>query len=310
MKMRLFEFVGGAIALLAIPAGFDIARTPAHRGASAPLPMVQTVTLPAGRVTWPAPGEFLAGGRPAAAPTAELVFRQPIEIMAYQVTAAAYRGCVGEGACRPLDARLDPADDLPATGVSHDDAVAYARWYSHRTGENWRLPTDAEWAYAAGERFGGEASAAAADPANPAVAWLRRYREEAALRRAPDPAPKPAGHFGANAAGLHDIAGNVWEWTSTCYMRTAFATDGKTVESSIENCGVLAVEGRHRTYMSNFVRDGASGGCAVGTPPDNLGFRLVREPPPLLSLAGLRALARSLNAGFDRLMEGIAERRA
>ena len=45
----------------------------------------------------------------------------------------------------------------------------------------------------------------------------------------------------------------------------------------VENCGVHVVEGFHRTYMSNFIRDGKSGGCAVGTPPDNLGFRLVRE---------------------------------
>lgn len=303
MKMRLFELVGGAIALLAVPTAFDIARTPAHRAAEAPLPFVQTVMLRAGQVTWPAPGEFLVGGRPAAAPRAEVTFRQPLEIMAYQVGAADYLRCVGEGACRALDARVEPAPDLPVTGVSHDDAVAYANWYSRRTGESWRLPTDAEWAYAAGERFGGETSAEADDPANPAIAWIRRYREEAALRRAPDPAPKPAGHFGANAAGLYDIAGNVWEWTSTCYARTTFAKDRKTVESTIENCGVHVVEGRHRTYMSNFVRDAVSGGCAVGTPPDNLGFRLVREPRPLLSLAGLRRLVEDARTGLGRLVE-------
>jgi hypothetical protein len=39
------------------------------------------------------------------------------------------------------------------------------------------------------------------------------------------------------------------------------------------------VEGFHRTYMSNFIRDGKSGGCAVGKPPDSLGFRLVKERP-------------------------------
>lgn len=303
MRKRLFELVGGAVVLLAVPPAFDIARAPSPRGAEAPLPVVQTVALPAGRVTWPAPGEFLAGGRPIAAPRIEATFRRPVEIMAYQVAATDYLRCVGEGACRPLDSRSAPAAGLPVTGVSHDDAVAYANWYSRRTGEGWRLPTDAEWAYAAGERFGGETSAEADDPANPAIAWIRRYREEAELRRAPDPAPRPAGHFGANAAGLYDIAGNVWEWTSTCYVRTAFAKDRKTVESAVENCGVHVVEGRHRTYMSNFVRDGVSGGCALGTPPDNLGFRLVREPRPLLSLEGLRRLARKVQTRFDRLMD-------
>jgi hypothetical protein len=37
------------------------------------------------------------------------------------------------------------------------------------------------------------------------------------------------------------------------------------------------VEGQHRSYMTDFIRDPRSGGCAVGKPPDNLGFRLVRD---------------------------------
>jgi hypothetical protein len=43
-----------------------------------------------------------------------------------------------------------------------------------------------------------------------------------------------------------------------------------------ENCGVRVVEGQHRTYVTDFIRDALAGGCAVGTPPANLGFRLVR----------------------------------
>ena len=43
-----------------------------------------------------------------------------------------------------------------------------------------------------------------------------------------------------------------------------------------ENCGVRVVEGQHRTYVTDFIRDARAGGCAVGTPPANLGFRLVR----------------------------------
>ncbi|TIP54773.1 MAG: formylglycine-generating enzyme family protein, partial [Mesorhizobium sp.] len=57
----------------------------------------------------------------------------------------------------------------------------------------------------------------------------------------------------------------------------------------LTNCGVHVVEGFHRTYMSNFIRDGKSGGCAVGTPPDNLGFRLVHERGGFLQ-AALRRL--------------------
>jgi formylglycine-generating enzyme required for sulfatase activity len=76
---------------------------------------------------------------------------------------------------------------------------------------------------------------------------------------------------------VFDLAGNVWEWTSDCYVRFTLAADRVTELSRVENCGVHVVEGRHRAYMSNFIQDARSGGCAYGTPPDKLGFRLVRE---------------------------------
>jgi hypothetical protein len=43
------------------------------------------------------------------------------------------------------------------------------------------------------------------------------------------------------------------------------------------NCGVRVVQGAHRTYMTDFIRDPRTGGCAAGVPPANLGFRLVVE---------------------------------
>ena len=45
-----------------------------------------------------------------------------------------------------------------------------------------------------------------------------------------------------------------------------------------EDRGVYVVEGQHRAPMSFFMRNPKAGGCSVATPPDNLGFRLVREP--------------------------------
>lgn len=199
--------------------------------------------------------------------------------MKYQVSRAEYQRCVDTGTCKAADATIaEYADVKPVTGVNFLDAQAYARWFSDQTGERWRLPTAAEWAYAASERFVGETySAVASDPDNPAVAWIRRYREESAGRRAPDPVAHVRGHFGANMRGITDLAGNVWEWTSTCYARTTLdGTTGEVVHRT-ENCRVHIAEGRHRAYVSDFVGDGASGGCAVGIPPDNLGFRLVRE---------------------------------
>lgn len=85
------------------------------------------------------------------------------------------------------------------------------------------------------------------------------------------------GSFGANEYGLLDLSGNVWEWTSTCFIRQALDEDGNLIGAPIINCGVRVAEGEHRAYVTDFVRDASAGGCAVGKPPSNLGFRLVRE---------------------------------
>lgn len=50
------------------------------------------------------------------------------------------------------------------------------------------------------------------------------------------------------------------------------------------NCGVRVVQGAHRTYMTDFIRDPRTGGCAAGVPPANLGFRLVVEEEKLPAL--------------------------
>jgi hypothetical protein len=61
-------------------------------------------------------------------------------------------------------------------------------------------------------------------------------------------------------------------------VRNVLDDTGKVL-SKIPNCGVRIVEGQHRAYMTDFIRVANAAGCAVGVPPDNLGFRLVVEPP-------------------------------
>ncbi len=253
----------------------------AHRPVDATLPPVETVTVAPGSFAFRLPGEYLKGGWPVDAPMRTVAFKRGFEIMKYQVRAADYAQCVADGACEPPDTRGADSADMPMTGVSFRDATAYTSWLSGKTGENWRLPTDEEWAYAAAERLHDDALGLPQDSANPAERWLARYRAEAGTGGR-DAEPKPLGYFGANAKGLADVAGNVWEWTTTCYLRATVADDGKLTQGT-ENCGVRVVGGRHRGYMSNFIRDGKSGGCAAGIAPDNLGIRLIRDAPSLLS---------------------------
>lgn len=276
MPHHLIDALVGAVAALAVPA---TAAGIAHHATMAS-DIAETVEIRTVVLDFPAPGEFLTKGVPTASPV-DPVKVSAFRIMKQQVGVAAYALCVEDGACDPANGAIRAGEDVPVTGVNYRDATAFAAWYSKKTGYPWRLPTADEAAAAAGERFAGDAFPAAADdPTNPAVAWLRRYREEAAAKRPADPAVKARGFYGTNANGIDDFGGNVWEWTSTCYARTTLASDG-SVESRTDNCGVRVLEGLHRAYMSNFVRDGKSGGCAVGTPPEHLGFRLVRDDAPL-----------------------------
>jgi formylglycine-generating enzyme required for sulfatase activity len=236
-----------------------------------------------------APGDFLRGTAAVDGTLVTVDDPAPLEIMTYQVSAAEYARCVADGACAKAEPRRRSEGNVPATGVSFLDATAYAAWLSAKTGETWRLPSVAEWAFAAGTR--------ATDPAlqvdnanNPADRWLVAYQREAELGDGGNAAPSIRGTFGINELGLVDIAGTVWEWTTTCNSRTTLGPTGEALHH-VESCGVKVLEGRHRTLMSDFVRDAKSGGCSTGTPPDNLGFRLVRDPGPLgamLRWIGLR----------------------
>lgn len=259
-------FMAGAAALLLA--------APARRPAAPTFPPPQTAIVPAATLLHRLDGEYNRAGRPIDAPRVAIRMGQ-LEIMRYQVTAADYAHCVADGACKRLD-KPAPRGDLPVTGVSHSDATDYAAWLSRETGAVWRLPSDREWAQAAGSRFVDDARGLDPEGTNPAQRWLADYDREANRKAASDPAPRPVGSFGANEHGISDIAGNVWEWTQSCLHRVSLDASGRTLGETT-NCGIYVVEGQHRAMMTFFIRNPKSGGCSVGTPPDNLGFRLVRE---------------------------------
>ena len=243
------------------------------------------VELQPGTFRYRVAGDFTRAGKPAEAPLATIRIAQPITIMKHQVSSAEYQRCVSEGACRALPTDIAIAADRPAVMVSWRDADAYATWLSRRTGYTYRLPTDEEWAYAAGSRY--QDDGLPVDDSDPSKRWIARYEREADLKKSEiDGAVRPIGAFGTNENGLLDVAGNVWEWTNTCFVRTALHETGKVV-STTANCGVRVVEGQHRAYVTDFIRDARAGGCAAGVPPSNLGFRLVREFTQFMRWFGL-----------------------
>ena len=143
-------------------------------------------------------------------------------------------GAWPQGVAKPRGAA--PRRASPAVKVSWEDATAYAAWLSRETGAAYRLPTDEEWMAAAGSRMP-ENAVIAGSAKNPAARWLAEYEAEANR----DPAefePKPPGTFGVNEYGVADLAGNVWEWTDSCFIRATVLADGQSFEQppSIAAC--------------------------------------------------------------------------
>jgi formylglycine-generating enzyme required for sulfatase activity len=237
-------------------------------------PIEAMVEVSPRRFVYRVAGDFSQAARPTEGPLRTLRLSAPLHIMKNQVTVADYERCADVGACARLPLPQG-RKDVPMVGVSWHDASAYAAWLTRKTGRTHRLPTDEEWAFAAGEKARDEALPVV-DPADPAQAWIARYEAEAERERPGASGPQPTGYFGMNSHGLSDVAGNVWEWTDTCFVR-AMLDDGN-VRITSTNCGVRVVQGAHRTYMTDFIRDPRTGGCAAGIPPANLGFRLVVEP--------------------------------
>lgn len=121
------------------------------------------------------------------------------------------------------------SDDEPVVCVTWHDAQAYVRWLSRKTGHAYRLPSEAEWEYAA--RAGTGQGTYWGDITSDACTHANVFDRTAALRQGLDPKGSrvfpcsdghpftaPVGRFKANAFGLHDMLGNVWEWTDDHYI--------------------------------------------------------------------------------------------
>lgn len=235
----------------------------------------EIVEIPAGPYIYRPAGDFRAGNRIVDAPAEQRMAESSFEIMKYHVTQIDYGLCVREGGCQSTED--SSSEGFAQVNVSYLDAKDYAEWLSAKTGETWRLPTDAEWVRAAGDRFEETLLGPISNNPDPSKRWIAKYREEAERRGSADPELREIGSFGPNNYGVVDLYGNIWDWTETCFKNGKVTKDGSTLISDTDYCGVRAAQGKHRAFIIDFVRDAKAGGCAVGIPPDNLGIRLVRD---------------------------------
>ena len=130
-------------------------------------------------------------------------------LSSHEVTFAEYdRFVAATGRDRPDD-RGWGRGRRPVIDVSWEDAAAFADWLSGETGEAYRLPSEAEWEYAA------RAGATTSYGWGPFIGHNRANCEGCGSRWDAS-RTAPVGSFAANPWGLHDMHGNVWEWVADC----------------------------------------------------------------------------------------------
>lgn len=149
----------------------------------------------------------------------------------YEVTNAQFRLFRPSHSSGNYEGRDLNGDNQPVANVSYlEDAVAYAQWLSGKSGKNYRLPTEAEWEYAA---RGGTATrnywgSSISNPCNYANAHdmssKRAFKITLKKQTCDDgyAVSAPVGSFRPNAYGLYDMMGNVWEWASDWYDETYY----------------------------------------------------------------------------------------
>ena len=173
------------------------------------------------------------------------------------------------------------SDEHPAVCVSWQDAQAYARWLSTKTGHQYRLPSEREWEYAA--RAGSSrpdpwTGTSVCDHANIADETLRLKQPAWPIEKCNDgyPFTAPVGSYAPNAFGLYDMNGNVMEWVQDCWSPQLQASDGR---SAALNCRSRVLRGGGWDLTASYMRSAYRGKAAETNRGSATGFRLARTLP-------------------------------
>jgi formylglycine-generating enzyme required for sulfatase activity len=232
----------------------------------------EMIVLPAGEFTMGSPATE-QGRLDDEGPQHTVTFATNFAISKFDVTFDDWEACVAVGACPQVDDLGMGRGTKPAIYVSWDLAQQYVGWFSRMTGKPYRLLAEAEWQYAAragttttyywGETIG----AGNANCDGCGSPWDKRQTS-------------PVGSFKANAFGLYDMAGNVWQWVEDCYHRdyNGAPTDGSAWTSG--DCDRRIVIGGSWAVKPENLRSASRSWEFVGLRYDGVGFRVARTLMP------------------------------
>ena len=159
-------------------------------------------------------------------------------------------------------------DDCPVERISWNDAQEFAQRLSQKTGKQYRLPSEAEWEYAARAGSTSKWSFGDSEYQLRDYAWFSQYKTQQVAQKRP------------NAFGLFDMHGNVWEWVQDCWHGnyTGAPTDGSAWTTACLDSNYRVLRGGSWNYGPANLR---SANRNRDTPDDrniNYGLRLARTP--------------------------------
>ena len=268
----------------------------------------ELVVVPAGSFRMGSPSSE-AGRDDDEGPVHRVRIAQPFAVGVYEVTVGQWRAFVSEtghstgdscwryedGEWKERSGRswrnpgFSQSDDHPVACVSWREAQSYVGWLSRKTGEKYRLLSEAEWEYAARggtstARYWGEGEAGQCRHGNGADKTLKeRYGDwkwSTARCRDGHVHTSPVGTYVANGYGLHDVLGNVWEWTMDCWNESyaGAPADGNAWESG--NCSRRVLRGGSWGSEPRYLRSAYRSGNVTGNRYFSSGFRIARTLTP------------------------------
>ncbi len=271
----------------------------------------EMVVVPAGAfILGTPPADVPAGGDRAEAQAVLLRVPRAFALGRHEVTRAQYErfvassGYEGRPGCQtwnPALARfgddprrtwLDPGvpagpqPEHPVNCVSHADATAYAAWLARETGKRYRLPSEAEWEYAA--RAGSTSLRPWGDGPEEACIHANVYDRSGAaafrLGRANAgcadgyPGVAPVGEFAANGFGLEDMIGNVAEWIEDCYTASYVGRPRDArAWTWLGGCQRRVLRGGSWVSPPDEARSAARVGADAALRADSVGFRVAMD---------------------------------
>jgi formylglycine-generating enzyme required for sulfatase activity len=288
------------VALEPVVVDFAVFRDPLKSGGEGPA----MVRIPDGGFLMGSPKDEPEPERDDDEEQHQVQIKQPFAIGKYEVTVAEFRrfaeagkgyrteaergdGCYGwkNGTWQQVKAfswravGFAQGDDSPVVCVSWNDARAYTTWLSEQTGKTYRLPTEAQWEYAARALttkpfFTGDCISTKQANYN----GTGDYNNCSAKTGVYSVKTLPVGSFKANAWGLCDLAGNAWEWTCSAYVASYDGKEQVCISNNDVKSGLPRVfRGGSWSSRPAWVRSANRSGYSPSYRFDNLGFRLAQD---------------------------------